>query len=77
MDECQSLTILDKVDALCPAHAWLEVGVTVAVDVGAARASDGKGLTHTHPSQGNGVYLGTRNCETNVALQRTLYTKKF
>ena len=36
------LTISDKVETLVFGHAWLEVSITVAIDVGAARSLGGR-----------------------------------
>ena len=56
--ECKDeLTILHKLDTLFLSHSCPVVSVTVAIDVGTTRTTNGKGLPHTHPSKGNGVDL--------------------
>ena len=55
-----TLTVLDKLLALFSAHAFLKVSIAVPVQVSAARASNGEGLTNIHPTKGNAVDLATR-----------------
>lgn len=57
-NSCPGLvTICGEAPALLRGHAWLIRRVHITVDVGAARATDGKGLSNQHSSHGS-IYLG-------------------
>lgn len=55
--KCKIPTVDGELKTLLSAHVGFVFGVDVAVDVSAAGAADGHGLTDQHPAQRHHVHL--------------------
>lgn len=55
--EAQMLTIGSELQTFVLGHAFPIGSINIAIDIGAPRAPDGKGLSYHHTSHGNRVHL--------------------